>query len=394
MKTAKIFLLYSFMASSVWAGPSNPFKAGTGTELLPETTVDDFRVGFEDADRSLRDALDAARTLNPDKAFQATSQAAINYVIAVGFKRKRLVTVLVLNQALELVYGIPNPSGQGTATAPLLGPELNPDLRATVMKESLELAYDLAQKSKRKTDWTHLDYEDAALLRTSRGLEWAQSALEIRPRFEVLRALVAQWYNFVTKTDFQYPERWGALLIEADQRLRQCQIQPAASDYVPCVNHFSTFLTQVLKDSKVDVRVPHKTYKALSHSYFGGLTIADEIDEMARSLKALSQQTLPEGSPEREALLRKAWMTTRSLIQRRSEITPQHRSSLITWMRDGSSYQLNLHAAYVLSVAGTAEDRNAIAVRGSSYSGGSQRLQFARIARNPDEVLSLLEMTR
>ncbi len=386
-------LLVIGMISGLQNSYSNPFQTGTSNKKIQQSVLDDLSVGDELNDQHLLEAIQAGSKQHSERAVETYVDVAKEYVIALGAKRKRLVSVWSINQGLELVHGIPQIDGQGIAVPALVSIDLNPDLRAMILKESLQMAYDLAKRNQTRKDFSSIEWEELATLRLARGKTWAEAALDLQPRYQILHGVLSQWVSLLINSDFQYPESWSLALVESQRKLSQCPKTLSSNEKIrECQDKILKFMDQILRSSKFPASAQRLgSYESQQSGFFTSLDHWKMIAELKDAALRLQNDRRLSTAVVSE-LSQTMWKHTKSLAN--SSLSDAQKAELISHLFYPECYNLNLQAAYVLAIIGTPEERKQIAQRGQELSSNSAMRHFLQISNNPNLAKEYISMVR
>jgi hypothetical protein len=372
----------------------NPFEMGVGQKILSPRAAEDLGVTQEVQDENLKAALRDAANQGSQAALRTYVDAARKYVLETGFKRKRLVSVLAINQGLALAYGVRDEIREDIMIQPpIIKQEINPDLRNTILRDSIQMAVDFAARSDRTGEVLHLEYEDLATLRLVRGQGWALKAFTPETTYGVLRAVLYQWVNLLAFTDFQYPERWGTLLVAAQSLINSCpEIPESYAGVRSCSEKMNAYIGKILADSKMPVQmVIAESYEMQRDKYFRSLDAWEALNVMKSAGEEL-KESLRMSTTRIYEQDQRLWRSSKRLADRSVPLDRAHFAVLKEYLFRNDAMKLSLHAAYVLAIRGSEEERKWIVQKAQKMDNALQVRDLMRIASDPMEAQHLLNL--
>lgn len=161
----------------------NPFEQGTVRVQLTDSERDNLMQYVNQSKAALEAALEEAKGRSLGDTARIYSRVIQKIVMESYAARPRaeLLMRFILNQALELTYGVPNATGTRLVKPGILKDAVNTDLSTVILEDSIRLALHYVQSdfdAIRAQSPIDLPYIAMANTRLSLASTWADSVLE------------------------------------------------------------------------------------------------------------------------------------------------------------------------------------------------------------------------
>ncbi len=133
---------------------------------------------------------------------------------------------MVLNQALQLTYGVPDESGHGISIPGVLAQSLNQGLLSVILENSIQLALSYADQDKSAVETDSLidlPYVEVATKRLELAQNWMRSVLELDLAAKFGERALQQWLDMMNAQDQLHQAKYAAVITQVDQALTQAQ---------------------------------------------------------------------------------------------------------------------------------------------------------------------------
>lgn len=215
------------IGASARAEQDNPFRQGVERIVLSDDERQSL-LDYADTSKSrLDEALDDARGKSLAEARRIYRLAMIEVVQKsfVANPRTELLMRHALNQALELTYGTPNPSGSGVTAPGVLVGTSNRDLLTLILEDSIRLAmgYYVDDRAAAQTSaLIDLPFTKFATQRLALAREWLASVTEPQLQHRAIYFVLSHWLNTTLRADSMHRARFAEELTEVDAALESC----------------------------------------------------------------------------------------------------------------------------------------------------------------------------
>lgn len=204
----------------------NPFSEGNEKRELTDEEIELLIPFIETSKALLTEARAEAAHLSPEKAAQRYYETIKEVVVASCQSRARreLIMRIVLNQALSLTFGIPQPDGGEPSVGGVLYGMRNPTLMTQVLEESIDLAlsyYQSDREAAQKKSLLQLPYADFAEEKLDKAYQWHLGVLEPEAEWMFLRVSLEQWMSTLLREEVLDKTVFSFELLKAERGLKE-----------------------------------------------------------------------------------------------------------------------------------------------------------------------------
>ncbi len=250
VKTQALLVLLVSSALPAHAQVQNPFLLGTRLRPLNPKDLEDLQSNVSPL-KILKDALETEAKLDQASGHRLLAEAAIDFVSEVGVKRRYLVSVLVLNQAMELSYGIPSYDGRQIERPAILA-GANPGLLRNILANAVDRAIDYATElEKQGSALIDLPFRDVALDSAYFSLSMLIDVSE-EQKLAFLAASLKHWAYLMSETDLNPNKKDSMDIIRARRLLQKLEDGSANKKVVQqeCYDFFERLVREERESAK------------------------------------------------------------------------------------------------------------------------------------------------
>jgi len=230
----------------------NPFLDGTERRQLTEFEQSYLLEYIEKSTLILNEALEKAQGEVFDDALNIYEKA-IKEVVIYSFNNKyfsELLMRVVLNQAMELVFGVSGASGSKYLTDGLLENAVNKDIKRLILEDSINLA--LKYKTRdidivKRNDVTFLPFVKLSFDRLYLVKKWLSGVIESKFQYEFLKTTLNQWLNVALNLNGLEIQLYAEELLEVDTILENEDGRTEAEDYIRQIRVLRKTLMKLIK---------------------------------------------------------------------------------------------------------------------------------------------------
>ena len=277
----------------------NPYEQGTRRTPLTESQKESFLKYSVGSKSLLKAALEDAK----GKPFEEANDIYLMAIKGVVFSsdakdlRTELLMRYALDQALDLTYGIPRANGHGYVSEGVLRDVTNRDLITLILEDSIRLAIQYADADYggiQKGSLIDLPYEKMAFDRLKLARKWLSLTFEWNASYDLAVRAVYHWALTVGDREHLHQEKYGLLLVKADDLLNQEQVGKRFNnpqDLVKKVRNLRKFLRQLAESERENSSVDDAPSEATSEAPVNGNHILMvSVDEFVAAVKHLSSR--------------------------------------------------------------------------------------------------------
>ncbi len=211
---------------------SNPFSEGTQAVVLSDKERAELLEYVNDSKVTLEKAMEQAKGKSLIDA-NTIYLKAMQEVVLESYKskpRSELLMRYILNQALELTYGIPSVSINAIEKDGVLLKSTNQDLLTIILEDSIQLALQYVEKDKQASSsgsFLELPYIQMASKRLQLARNWYVSILETHLARQFLRTILQQWLTAAAAAAQTHHAKHAEALTTIDQTIKE---EPSIED--------------------------------------------------------------------------------------------------------------------------------------------------------------------
>ena len=237
---AFIFIALILALSTVSASDENPFHEGTEEVKLTEEEIIELKAYAENTKSILDKALHEAKGKLIHEAL-LIYRGAIYNAIPQSFEKKKhseLLIRFILNQALDLVDGTPNASGE-VREGGVLKNTSNKDLASAIYKNSIDLALSYHSKDMKAISegtFKNTPYNEMAYQRLRLAKKWAGGVLEQNLKFKFLKRVLEHWLLTVSQKANLQRQEVAHLIVDVQDRLEEVKSYKTTDERIRFLN--------------------------------------------------------------------------------------------------------------------------------------------------------------
>lgn len=220
-----VLITLVMICSPAYAG--NPFSEGVQKIRLTNGQRESLRTYIEATRERLERVVDDVRGVPLSDAERLYKQALIDTVID-SYRlegRPELLTRYVINQGLELAYGVPAADGNGLTSAGVLPrDDRYQGLRVLVLEDSVHLALAVLPEDTKVLEageLIDLPFLPLAYTRLKVARSWSAAVFSETTQYLFVLKLLEHWLTSVASSDQLHQARLASHLLEVEQLLKK-----------------------------------------------------------------------------------------------------------------------------------------------------------------------------
>lgn len=222
------------LASTAQAAES-PFEQGTAVVKLTNEERANLEQYINQSKAVLELALEDARGKSIAGARDLYLKAIRKVVIDSYGSRPRteLLMRFVLNQALELTYGVPTADGKAISQPGVLANASNTDLMTVILEDSIKIALKYVEAdfdAVKKSSMLDLPFVELASRRLAYARGWVAAILEEERTAALLQSILQHWLNTVARADQLHQAKLALEIREIDGTLKELEFSVSTNE--------------------------------------------------------------------------------------------------------------------------------------------------------------------
>ena len=206
-KCISLFFVFICYISISHAEGKNPYKDGVEKIILTEQELEDIKSYVVNSKFLLEEALKKAEGKNINKQI-VIYHSVIREVVLYSYKNKgydELLMRMILNQSLELVFGVPKSDGIGYVKKGLLNNLVSDDLIVSILKDHIVMAKDNAKidlESLESGDpFNVFSFNEVALKKLAMNVKWIAGIFSVELQNKVYQLAIDRFISTVKRDE-------------------------------------------------------------------------------------------------------------------------------------------------------------------------------------------------
>ncbi len=252
MKKGRIFLhqlwviIFGFCVSSAMAQKqdetgANPFRLGTQLKRLNSKELEDLIAQVSPLELLVAAMPNATLVSDAKERLKIMTEASIDFVKEVGFKRQYLVSLLMINQALEIVHGVLGADGK-RLESPAVLKHVSDKILVNYFGDVLSHAIKIGKRyEKPRQNLEVLAYEEAAIASLNRAIQMFPVLSDAPEKNKFIEAHLRHWLYFVSETDMSITTAQAPNVLRGLRILEKSKSDVLAQDSLQLVESLVLF---------------------------------------------------------------------------------------------------------------------------------------------------------